>query len=179
MAPDLVVFDLDYTLWPCYCDTHLVPPFTPRPSDDGSVLSVVDYVGFVLTLFPDIHHILLDLYKRGVKVAAASRTHEPEIAKQLLRTFKLVLTSDSDPIALIDIFDNLKWGDRSKIYHIKEAVSEIYDSNVSLGSLQIFLFDDEPRNRDVETRGVNFVPVRPDKGATWAQYSSYVLKTIV
>ncbi|CAH8553276.1 unnamed protein product [Schistosoma turkestanicum] len=30
LLPRLIVFDLDFTLWPLWCDTHVSPPFTRK-----------------------------------------------------------------------------------------------------------------------------------------------------
>ena len=34
--PNMIVFDLDYTLWPFWCDTHITPPLK---ADKGGLKS--------------------------------------------------------------------------------------------------------------------------------------------
>ncbi|AMD21874.1 HFR019Wp [Eremothecium sinecaudum] len=178
MSPDLVAFDLDYTVWPCFCDSHLVPPFSPKQESDGSVLTVIDSAGFELSLFPEVPRILLHLYKSGVKLSTASRTWAPDVALDLLAMFKISQGPDTAPIALIDFFSSLQWGDKPKIHHIRQAIREIYgasqDTDSSLRDRNIYLFDDEPRNKDVEYYGVRYIPVNASKGTTWALFRKYI-----
>ncbi|XP_045143827.1 magnesium-dependent phosphatase 1 isoform X3 [Echinops telfairi] len=83
--PRLAVFDLDYTLWPFWVDTHVDPPF--HRSRDGTVR---DSRGRTIRLYPDVPEILGRLRDLGVPVAAASRTGEVEGANQLLELFDLL-----------------------------------------------------------------------------------------
>ncbi|XP_061036682.1 magnesium-dependent phosphatase 1 isoform X2 [Eubalaena glacialis] len=83
--PKLVVFDLDYTLWPFWVDTHVDPPF--HKSSDGTVR---DRRGQAVRLYPEVPKVLERLQGLGVPVAAASRTGEVEGANQLLELFDLV-----------------------------------------------------------------------------------------
>ncbi|XVE86864.1 hypothetical protein DITRI_Ditri18aG0069300 [Diplodiscus trichospermus] len=62
--PRLVVFDLDYTLWPFYCEC-----------------CEEDEMPF---LYPHAKGILLALKEKGIDVAIASRSPTPEIAKTFL-----------------------------------------------------------------------------------------------
>ncbi|XVF61512.1 hypothetical protein PTKIN_Ptkin08bG0135900 [Pterospermum kingtungense] len=62
--PRLVVFDLDYTLWPFYCEC----------CDEDEM----PY------LYPHAKGILLALKEKGIDVAIASRSPTPEIAKPFL-----------------------------------------------------------------------------------------------
>ncbi|CAA7404332.1 unnamed protein product [Spirodela intermedia] len=62
--PRLVVFDLDYTLWPFYCD-FLSEGEMPR-------------------LYPQTMGILYALKDKGIDVAIASRSPTPDIAKTFL-----------------------------------------------------------------------------------------------
>ena len=82
--PKLFVFDLDYTLWPFWCDTHVTPPVH---TDDKN--QVIDRCQFIAKLYNDVYQILDALHKRGFLIAAASRSHAPDIAQQLLELFGL------------------------------------------------------------------------------------------
>jgi magnesium-dependent phosphatase 1 len=52
--PDLFVFDLDYTLWPFWVDTHVSPPL----KSVGSGIKVRDHYGESFHLFEDVLNIL-------------------------------------------------------------------------------------------------------------------------
>ncbi|XP_029397321.1 magnesium-dependent phosphatase 1 isoform X2 [Mus pahari] len=82
--PKLAVFDLDYTLWPFWVDTHVDPPF--HKSSDGTVR---DRRGQNIQLYPEVPEVLGRLQSLGVPVAAASRTSEIQGANQLLELFDL------------------------------------------------------------------------------------------
>ncbi|XP_046931479.1 magnesium-dependent phosphatase 1 isoform X2 [Lynx rufus] len=82
--PKLVVFDLDYTLWPFWVDTHVDPPF--HKGSDGAVR---DRRGQTVRLYPEVRDVLERLQGLEVPVAAASRTGEIEGANQLLKLFDL------------------------------------------------------------------------------------------
>lgn len=78
--PKLLVFDLDYTLWPFWVDTHVTPPFRKKGND------VVDAHGQIIRYYKEVPEILKHLseeYELGV----ASRTSEIQGAKQLLNLF--------------------------------------------------------------------------------------------
>uniref|UniRef100_A0A8C5XMT2 Magnesium dependent phosphatase 1 n=1 Tax=Microcebus murinus TaxID=30608 RepID=A0A8C5XMT2_MICMU len=80
--PKLAVFDLDYTLWPFWVDTHVDPPF--HKSSDGTVR---DRRGQDVRLYPEVPQVLERLQGLGVPGAAASRTGEIEGANQLLECY--------------------------------------------------------------------------------------------
>lgn len=67
--PELVVLDLDYTLWPYYCECRSK--------------------SFAPTLYPDAMAILEALKDRGVSLALASRTITPDIAACFLQKLGL------------------------------------------------------------------------------------------
>ncbi|XP_008267656.1 magnesium-dependent phosphatase 1 isoform X3 [Oryctolagus cuniculus] len=66
--PKLAVFDLDYTLWPFWVDTHVDPPF--HKGSDGTVR---DRRGQNVRLYPEVPEVLERLRGLGVPIAAASR----------------------------------------------------------------------------------------------------------
>lgn len=71
IVPSLIVFDLDYTLWPFYCECR-----SPREKP---------------SLYPQAKGILNALKEKGVAMAIASRTPTPSIANAFLN--KLGITS--------------------------------------------------------------------------------------
>ncbi|KAG0470199.1 hypothetical protein HPP92_016275 [Vanilla planifolia] len=62
--PRLVVFDLDYTLWPFYCEMHSK---REMPS-----------------LYPHAKGIMLALKEKGIEMAIASRSPTPDIANAFI-----------------------------------------------------------------------------------------------
>lgn len=154
MLPAAIVFDLDYTLWPCWCDTHLQPPVKPVGGH------VVDRRGYNLHLYKDVGAILQQLKTQNVKIVAASRTATPQLARQLMLHFSV----GSKP--MISYFDSLQWGQGSKTRHIAKAAKEL-GLEQELKEGKFVLYDDERRNRDVKSIGCHFVFIEDtDKGLT-------------
>ncbi|SCW04361.1 LAFE_0H11848g1_1 [Lachancea fermentati] len=171
--PDVAAFDLDYTVWPCFCDTHLNPPFKPVPGSNGEVHTLVDAYGYELSFYKDIPRILADLKSHGVKIVSASRTWAPEIARDLLKGF--MVQYEGKIVPMISLFDSLQWGEMSKVNHIRKGIKDIYGSNADIKNYKICLFDDETRNKDVERYGVKYVHVKdPENGTTWKLYEKYL-----
>ncbi|AAS51558.2 ADL361Cp [Eremothecium gossypii ATCC 10895] len=170
--PDVAAFDLDYTVWPCFCDTHLTSPFTPVATPAGEVLTVVDAAGYELTLYPDVPRILADLKLHGVTLLTASRTWAPDVAQQLLRTFRIRVGEDF--LSLSEVFDGGAWGDHPKIRHITAGLADVYGPSApDPRDIRVWLFDDESRNRDVERHGVAYLHVRdPQRGPAWDWYQA-------
>lgn len=153
--PKCVVFDLDYTLWPCWCDTHIS---TPLKAVDKHTVS--DRYGYELSFYKDVAWIFEDLQSRGVIIIAASRTFAPSVARKLLS----LLHMNGAPA--LGQFDHLEWGTFSKRNHITKALKH-FDVELT----DVILYDDEMRNKDVETIGCVFAHV-PDeeKGLTKQVY---------
>ncbi|RCK57578.1 hypothetical protein Cantr_06585 [Candida viswanathii] len=148
--PKAVVFDLDYTLWPCWCDTHITTPLksvSPSEIADGS--------GFTLSFYKDVESIILELVENDVRIIAASRTYAPDIAKRILTMLHI-----QDRPA-IDYFDSLQWGKGSKTRHIL-AAAKLLRMKQELDDGEFVLFDDELRNRDVASISCHFIHV-PDE----------------
>ncbi|EGG03221.1 uncharacterized protein MELLADRAFT_44567 [Melampsora larici-populina 98AG31] len=163
--PKLVAVDLDYTLWPCWVDTHIHPPLKPtnKPGE------LVDKAGRKLSFFTDVPHILATLQSVGVKIAACSRTHRPDIARQALSDIRIPRKPNSssdeqeqDLIRSIDLFDNLQIYPGSKLSHFETIQKEM-----KIEYKDILFFDDEPRNSEVERLGVHFMLVDDSIGLNW------------
>ena len=141
MDIELVVFDLDFTLWDAggtWCD-HLSPPF--KVSSKG----VSDAQGKIVNLYPDAMEIFQVIEDNNIPMGIASRTEEPEWARLLLE-----LLGIRDKFKYEEIFPG------SKVTHfnnLKEKSGIDFD--------KILFYDDEPRNIDeVSGLGVNCYLVR-------------------
>lgn len=155
--PDIAVFDLDYTIWPTYADTNISPPI----SYDEKNKHLVDSYGYVVKLFPDVLRILEDLQKHDVIIVTASRTWAPEIAADMMAKF-----------GLKEFVKCSEWGERSKKGHIKDILKKLGYKHAE--KLKIVLFDDEGRNKDVRSMGVDFVYLDSSCGVTWKDYQNYL-----
>lgn len=80
--PSLAVFDLDFTLWPLDVDCTETP-FRSTPSGVRSAY------GELLAPFPQAPACLAHLFDAGVRIAFASRTHDPAAAEALLKLLPL------------------------------------------------------------------------------------------
>lgn len=132
--PKIIAFDLDCTLWPFWVDTHVTPPF--HKNADGTVLDARKrHVEFI----PGVPDILKELHRRGIKLAAVSRTGEIAGAKSLLKLFDF-----EKYFSHIEIYPGCKVAHFSKIHR---------ETNVAYEDMMFF--DDEFRNiADIKKLGV-------------------------
>ncbi|GAA5869673.1 hypothetical protein JCM16303_000544 [Sporobolomyces ruberrimus] len=163
--PKMVVFDLDYTLWDLWVDTHVSPPLKRRGKDD--VNQIYDKHGQKMAFYPQVPGILMDLHKSKVHIAAASRTHAPKAARQALTELLIPGSIDSDDVlksrkakgdeglvSSINLFDSMEIYPGSKITHFQEL-----HKKTGIPYSEMVFFDDESRNREVTKLGVTFVLV--------------------
>jgi magnesium-dependent phosphatase 1 len=140
VKPKVLIFDLDYTLWPFWVDTHVNPPF--RKTSNGTV---VDSFGTTIKHYPEVPEVLDGLHKQGYLLAVASRTGEIEGARQLIDLFgwKHLFSHE-------EIYPGSK---TKHVANIKNAFGVEYRDMI--------FFDDEGRNiRDVGELGVLSIMVR-------------------
>ena len=145
--PKLVAFDLDYTLWPLWIDTHACSPLRR----EGSTLNqVVDKYGEEIAFYPEVPALLHRLRKEGVIIAACSRTSAPDLAREALKLLLMPpLPGSKEPCRAIDLFDQLEIYPGSKIPHFQQL-----HKKTKLPYSEMLFFDDEPRNRNTEKLGV-------------------------
>jgi len=136
----IFVFDLDFTLWNAgdtFC-SETKPPYNWK---NGKLM---DQEGRWIRLYPATIRVLEDLTSKDKIIVAASRTHQPAWANELLSIFDI-----DKYFAHKEIYAG------SKISHLKnihEIFNEPYD--------QIVFFDDEQRNiSDVAKLGVTCIEV--------------------
>ncbi|PFX18609.1 magnesium-dependent phosphatase 1-like isoform X1 [Stylophora pistillata] len=148
--PELVVFDLDYTLWPFWADTHVSPPFTRKSNG-----SVQDRSGNKVNLYDDTSEILKHLSSKGMRLAAASRTEDPPTAQELLRILDI-----DQYFSYKEIYPG------SKVTHFKRFTEA---SGIAYSNM--LFFDDEERNiHQISRLGVTCVLVK--RGMTYTVLQS-------
>ncbi|EFQ36006.1 magnesium-dependent phosphatase-1 [Colletotrichum graminicola] len=177
-VPALVVFDLDYTLWPFWVDTHVAPPLKANAAH----AAVADRHGESFAFYPDVPRVLYTLPLAGVRVAVASRTSAPDLARDMLKLLH-VPPPGADEFAAaaaagkkdkakraLDCFDGpLEIYPGSKIKHFETIARK-----TGVAYTDMLFFDDESRNRETESLGVTMHLVRD--GVTWAEMEKGVME---
>lgn len=168
--PKLVVFDLDYTLWPFWVDTHVNGSIKTAPGSNNT--ACVDRVGERYSFYKDVPSILYTLPRLGIKVSVASRTYAPDVARDMLKLLYVhppPAQQDGDKKKpeksrrALDFFDGgLEIYPSSKIRHM-----EALHKKTGIPYEEFLFFDDESRNRDTESLGVTMCLVRD--GTTWGE----------
>ncbi|KAL6856726.1 acid phosphatase domain-containing protein [Trichoderma novae-zelandiae] len=179
--PRLIVFDLDYTLWPFWVDTHVTPPLKVNPAHTGAT----DRTGEEFAFYHDVPAILAVLpylnSPNKIKLGVASRTSAPSLARELLKgihippasTFsdedgnntsnKKSSSSATKKKIAIDVFDGgLEIYPGSKIKHF-----EALQKRTGIRFEDMLFFDDEARNRETEQLGLTMKLVMD--GVTWEE----------
>ncbi|KAL0093958.1 magnesium-dependent phosphatase-1 [Phycomyces blakesleeanus] len=157
--PKLIVFDLDYTIWPQWIDYTYGPPYTYIESKNALINSYKER----LELYPDFTAIVALIHSfPDTKMAVASRTSTPDWAKLALETF---VVPEMDNMPLYDAFSYLEIFPARKLEHFA-AISEAS----GIDCKDMLFFDDESRNREVTRLGVHFVLLSQRDGITWSTF---------
>ncbi|WYZ46128.1 hypothetical protein EsH8_IX_000353 [Colletotrichum jinshuiense] len=164
--PKLIVFDLDYTLWPFWVDTHVAQPLKANSAHSAAT----DRHGESFAFYQDVPRILYTLPLAGVKLAVASRTSAPDLARDMLKLLHVPPPSLDEgggggkkekARKALDFFDGgLEIYPSTKIRHF-EAIFR----KTGIPFTEMLFFDDESRNRDTESLGVTMWLVRD--GVSW------------
>ncbi|CAK9301573.1 unnamed protein product [Gordionus sp. m RMFG-2023] len=139
LKPNIIVFDLDDTLWPFHVDWTVQGPFHKKNG------KVYDSCGEELLPYPDVPEILENLSKDGYTLAAASRTTIPAYAEQMLK-----------------LYDWNKYFKYKEIYpscKVKHFEKIMKQSGISYEKM--LFFDDEYRNiEDIQKLGVTCIYIK-------------------
>ena len=179
--PKLIAFDLDYTLWPFWADTHVSAPVKPRDNNSRCVdryvvnnnnkmtmpnvlttfLSLTRW-GESFSFYPAVSSIVYACRNRSIPLALASRTYAPDLARDILKALHVIPTFSDNPAAntkserAIEYFNYIQIYPTSKTQHF----ARIHQQS-GIAYEDMLFFDDEARNRNVETElGVTFWLVR-------------------
>ena len=166
-------------MWPFWVDTHVSGPPLRANADHSAV---ADRVGETFAFYGDVPSVLHGLRLAGVRVGVASRTHAPDLGREMLKLLHVPARSsvigennnnnnnnssssssdkDDRPRRAIDLFDaGLEIYPSSKLRHF-----EALHKRTGVPYDQMLFFDDESRNRDTESLGVTMWLVRD--GVTW------------
>ncbi|KIV97984.1 magnesium-dependent phosphatase-1 [Exophiala mesophila] len=190
--PRLIVFDLDYTLWPFWVDTHVTGPVKPAASSNGQYNSkMLDRWGEEYGFYDDIPGILAGAKERGVEMSLASRTHAPDLARDMLNGLHVPslsvtmdkVTGEGGGEDGVEISGSSGKGDGdggerffrkastffthpqifpgNKTTHFQRLYAFFKKRGTEVPYEDMLFFDDETRNRNVETElGVTFWLVR-------------------
>lgn len=165
--PRLVVFDLDYTLWPFWVDTHVSGKLGAVPGTGGTACA--DRTGERFAFYRDVPAILNTLPQlNGTRVGVASRTCAPDLAREMLKLLQIHPPEAAGkraekPKRAIDLFDaGLQIYPGSKISHMQKL-----HKDTGIPYEEMLFFDDESRNRDTESLGVTMCLVKD--GVTWGE----------
>ncbi|KAF7923487.1 uncharacterized protein EAE97_010925 [Botrytis byssoidea] len=150
LLPKLIVFDLDYTLWPFWVDTHVTPPIKANSEHSATT----DRWGESFTFYNEVPSILAQLKNHGIMVGAASRTSAPDLGREMLRLLH-VMDIDGKKRKAIEYFDQLEIYPGSKITHFTKL-----QKSTGIAYKDMLFFDDEARNRNVESLGVKMCLVK-------------------
>ncbi|THU82505.1 magnesium-dependent phosphatase-1 [Dendrothele bispora CBS 962.96] len=153
--PKLVAFDLDYTLWDLWIDTHVTGPLH---RDKNNLNEVLDRHNEVIAFYKHVPQILHRLRAAGVTIAAASRTSAPNLAHQALNLLLVPPPAghtDEGPTKAIEFFDRLEIYPGSKLTHFRKI-----HQKTGIPYNEMLFFDDEYRNKEVEQLGITMQLVR-------------------
>ncbi|TEB25780.1 magnesium-dependent phosphatase-1 [Coprinellus micaceus] len=164
--PKLIAFDLDYTLWDLWIDTHVDGPLHRKAQRVNEVLDRNDHpISFYRDVADIFHKIRAHRFadegdaEDKVVIAVCSRTHAPDLARQCLNLLLVPPPHNSEaetapPTAAITFFDELEIYPGSKLTHFKRL-----HKRSRIPYEEMLFFDDERRNGEVEKLGVTFIHV--------------------
>jgi magnesium-dependent phosphatase 1 len=191
--PTLIVFDLDYTLWPFWVDTHVSSPVKPAisPAQQSTAntsgvaqinTKMLDRWGESYGFYSEVSGILGAARERGITMSLASRTHAPDLAADMLKGLQVPIPTGHDGVGdgkvggnvqalrAWDFFTHPQIYPGTKTQHFRK-IQQLFSKPAKMAASNsqsqsqgrtipfedMLFFDDEGRNRNVETDlGVTF-----------------------
>jgi magnesium-dependent phosphatase 1 len=149
--PKVIVFDVDYTLWPYWVDTHVRAPFSKAASGE-----ITDANGKQCVLFPDVEQIMLEIHRHpDIQIGLASRTGEPSWLQSLASLHVFATPEEEPELSLWTVAQYREVYTGSKLTHFANI-----SQKSGIDCSEMLFFDDEPENnREVTQLGVHFVAV--------------------
>lgn len=145
--PKVIVFDLDYTLWPYFVDSFVQPPISKHQPKKNTQL-VVDSYGSDLSGFPDVTRILHTLKHHCLEdeqhLAIASRSPAEEIARQVI-----------DHLGWTSYFSSFQIYPSCKTNHMNQIKRDLGFKRFD----EVLFFDDHPANI-TSTRGIGVMAIK-------------------
>ncbi|TPX34125.1 hypothetical protein SeMB42_g07364 [Synchytrium endobioticum] len=144
--PELVVFDLDFTIWPVYMDSYTSGP----PFKRAANFAIQDRAGDKVCLYPDVHDIMYSIKtaKLSTKIGIASRSHTPEWCRAALALLTIrapshppLAENHPDHKPILSYIDQHEIYPGSKVSHFKQL-----SKRLGVPYTSMVFFDDEPRN---------------------------------
>lgn len=146
--PNVIVFDLDYTLWPYYVDCHVEPPLSKRTINGQEAL--FDSNGMQVTGFSEVTKILKTLKHHCLSpeqhIAIASRSTTPELAMQVI-----------EHLGWKEFFSSFQIYPLNKVTHMSEIKKDLDFERYE----EVLFFDDEYYNIKA-TQSLGLVAVHID-----------------
>jgi magnesium-dependent phosphatase 1 len=150
--PTVIVFDLDFTLWPYFVDHHVTPPISKKKLNKREV--IVDSDGFEMSGFVDVSRILKTLKEKCLgpdqHLAIASRSTTPELAMETIELH-----------GWKNYFSSFQIYPRNKTEHMKKIKEDLKFDKYQ----EVLFFDDEYHNiMDTSYLGVCAIEINRSLG---------------
>ena len=128
--PNIIVFDLDYTLWPYFIDSHVSPPISMSNASE-----IIDKHGYSFKPFKHVTQILKTLRENCLgeegHLAIASRSSTKDLAMEAIQMYGW-----TSYLSSFQIYP------RSKDTHMKQIQKELKFADFN----QVLFFDDDQKN---------------------------------
>jgi len=174
MNPSAIVLDLDYTIWPFYCNKDVVEPFTM--CQDGNIR---DRYGRLANPYPDVPGIIAHIVDKGIPIIFASRNRSKISIEALLRTIPIKCQDEN----INTIWDALMLPTQLHAYSSdgigrgKDKHFAAIHKDTLINFSRMIFYDDIPENIvAAKTQGTTSVLLNRAQGLTWKKFSQGIVE---